>query len=353
VAITITSVSKHFGDAVALDDVTLHVPKGSLTALLGPSGGGKSTLLRVIAGLEQPDSGVVEIDGEDLTNVPVRERGVGFCFQHYAPFRHLTVRRNVAFGLEVRRRPKAEIREKVDELLDLVRIGHLSDRYPSQLSGGQRQRMALARALAIEPRVLLLDEPFGALDAQVRQQLRVWLRQLHEKISVTTVLVTHDQEEALEVADRLAIIHEGRLEQIGQPSEMYDHPANEFVMKFLGPATALDGEWVRPHDLVIHRDATFGGQPAAVERVTHLGFEVRVDLHLGRGGTTWVQLSRGAAAELSLAPNDPVWVSRSTSVTSATAITSTAPAATDAGEGTDRVIGAEGPAGDVEELSAR
>src|SRR3984885_2599579 len=245
-AITIRSVSKRFGDAVALDDVNLDVPDGSLTALLGPRGGGNSTLLRVVAGLESPDSGTVEIDGQDLTGVPARQRGIGFCFQHYAPFRHLTVRRNVAFGLEVRRRPKAEIREKVDELLELVRIAHLADRYPSELSGGQRQRMALARALAIEPKVLLLDEPFGALDAQVRQQLRVWLRELHEKISVTTVLVTHDQEEAMEVADRLAIINEGRLEQVGAPAEIYDKPDNEFVMKFLGPATELDGVWVRP-----------------------------------------------------------------------------------------------------------
>jgi len=275
-------------------------------------------LLRVIAGLEMPDAGIVEIDDQDLTNVAVRERGVGFCFQHYAPFRHLTVRKNVAFGLEVRKRPKAEIKEKVDELLELVRIGHLADRYPSQLSGGQRQRMALARALAIEPRVLLLDEPFGALDAQVRQQLRVWLRQLHKKISVTTVLVTHDQEEALEVADRLAIIHEGRLEQIGDPAEMYDHPANEFVMKFLGPTTELNGEWVRPHDLVLHPDDTFGGQPGVVERIAHLGFEVRIDLKLHNGGTTWVQLSRGAAAELHLTTGGLVWVSRSQLATAAT-----------------------------------
>ncbi|HEV3265202.1 MAG TPA: TOBE-like domain-containing protein [Acidimicrobiales bacterium] len=310
-AITIRSVSKRFGGVVALDDVSLDVPDGSLTALLGPSGGGKSTLLRVIAGLEAPDIGTVEIDGEDLTGVPVRDRGVGFCFQHYAPFRHLTVRRNVAFGLEVRRRPKAEIREKVDELLDLVKIGHLADRLPAQLSGGQRQRMALARALAIEPRVLLLDEPFGALDAQVRQQLRVWLRELHEKISVTTVLVTHDQEEAMEVADRLAIINEGRLEQVGGPAEIYDHPDNEFVLKFLGPATLLDGEWVRPHDLVIHRDDNLGGRAASVERVTHLGFEVRVDLQLVGDGSCWVQLSRGAANELNLLPGDRVWVARS------------------------------------------
>jgi sulfate transport system ATP-binding protein len=279
---------------------------------LGPSGGGKSTLLRVVAGLESPDSGTVEIDGQDLTGVPARQRGIGFCFQHYAPFRHLTVRRNVAFGLEVRRRPKAEIREKVDELLELVRIAHLADRYPSELSGGQRQRMALARALAIEPKVLLLDEPFGALDAQVRQQLRVWLRELHEKISVTTVLVTHDQEEAMEVADRLAIINEGRLEQIGAPAEIYDKPDNEFVMKFLGPATELDGVWVRPHDLVIHNEPGIGGQGALVERITHLGFEVRVDLKLDDGSSTWVQLSRGAAAELDGEPGDQVWVSRAT-----------------------------------------
>jgi sulfate transport system ATP-binding protein len=311
-AITIRSVSKRFGDAVALDDVNLDVPDGSLTALLGPSGGGKSTLLRVVAGLESPDSGTVEIDGQDLTGIPARQRGIGFCFQHYAPFRHLTVRRNVAFGLEVRRRPKAEIREKVDELLELVRIAHLADRYPSELSGGQRQRMALARALAIEPKVLLLDEPFGALDAQVRQQLRVWLRELHEKISVTTVLVTHDQEEAMEVADRLAIINEGRLEQIGAPAEIYDKPDNEFVMKFLGPATELDGAWVRPHDLVIHNEPGIGGQGALVERITHLGFEVRVDLKLDNGSSTWVQLSRGAAAELDSMPGDQVWVSRAT-----------------------------------------
>ena len=309
-AITVRSVSKRFGNSVALDDVSIHIPDGSLTALLGPSGGGKSTLLRIVAGLEMPDSGSVEINGQDVTNVPARDRGIGFCFQHYAPFRHLTVRRNVAFGLEVRKRPKAEITAKVSELLDLVKIDHLADRYPSQLSGGQRQRMALARALAIEPELLLLDEPFGALDAQVRQELRIWLRELHEKIAVTTVLVTHDQEEAMEVADRLAIINHGRLEQIGQPSEIYDHPENEFVMKFLGPATELDGQWVRPHDLVIHRDAGIGGHAGHVDRITHLGFEVRVDVTLTRGETTWVQLSRGAAAELALSPNDQVWVTR-------------------------------------------
>jgi sulfate/thiosulfate transport system ATP-binding protein len=243
-SIEVQSISKRFGDAVALDDVSLEVPTGSLTALLGPSGGGKSTLLRIIAGLDAPDSGIVRIEGEDLTATPARSRGVGFCFQHYAPFRHLTVRRNVAFGLEIRHRPKAEVKRRVDELLELVGLAHLGGRYPSQLSGGQRQRMALARALAIEPKVLLLDEPFGALDAQVRTQLRLWLRDLHATLPVTTVLVTHDQEEAMEVADRLAVVNHGRLEQVGAPADMYDHPANEFVLTFLGPATRLHGQWV-------------------------------------------------------------------------------------------------------------
>src|SRR5271156_3199769 len=313
-AITIRSVSKRFGNSTALDDVSLHVPDGSLTALLGPSGGGKSTLLRVVAGLEQPDSGPVEVDGQDITNVAVRDRGIGFCFQHYAPFRHLTVRRNVAFGLEVRHRPKAEIKARVDELLELVGLAHLGDRYPSQLSGGQRQRMALARALAIEPKVLLLDEPFGALDAQVRTQLRQWLRDLHDTLQVSTVLVTHDQEEAMEVADRLAIINHGRLEQVGTPADMYDHPSNEFVLTFLGPATRLGGEWVRPHDLVVHPLEGGKPRPSAVEgtvaRITHLGFEVRVDVDLAGGESCWVQLSRGSAAELGLQAGQRGWVGR-------------------------------------------
>ncbi len=313
-SIEVESISKRFGDAVALDDVSLEVPTGSLTALLGPSGGGKSTLLRIIAGLDTPDAGIVRIEGQDLTATPARSRGVGFCFQHYAPFRHLTVRRNVAFGLEIRHRPKAEVKARVDELLELVGLAHLGDRYPSQLSGGQRQRMALARALAIEPKVLLLDEPFGALDAQVRTQLRLWLRDLHDTLSVTTVLVTHDQEEAMEVADRLAIVNHGRLEQVGTPADMYDHPANEFVLTFLGPATQLDGEWVRPHDLVVHTVEDGKPTPAAregtVARVTHLGFEVKVDVDLAGGGTCWVQLSRGSAAELGLQAGQQVWVAR-------------------------------------------
>jgi sulfate transport system ATP-binding protein len=314
VSIVVDGISKRFGDAVALDDVSLEVPTGSLTALLGPSGGGKSTLLRVIAGLDEPDAGTVCIDGEDLTATPARRRGVGFCFQHYAPFRHLSVRRNVAFGLEIRRRPKTEVRDRVDELLQLVGLSHLGDRYPSQLSGGQRQRMALARALAIEPRVLLLDEPFGALDAQVRTQLRQWLRDLHDTLAVTTVLVTHDQEEAMEVAYRLAVVNHGRLEQVGAPADLYDHPANEFVLTFLGPATKLRGEWVRPHDLVLHRPEDARSLPGAatgtVTRVTHLGFEVKVDVELDRGESCWVQLSRGAANELDPKPGEAVVVAR-------------------------------------------
>jgi sulfate/thiosulfate transport system ATP-binding protein len=311
-SIHVEGISKKFGDAVALEDVTLDVPTGSLTALLGPSGGGKSTLLRIIAGLDTPDTGRISIEGEDLTKTPARHRGVGFCFQHYAPFRHLTVRRNVSFGLDIRRRPKAEIKARVDELLELVGLAHLGERYPSQLSGGQRQRMALARALAIEPKVLLLDEPFGALDAQVRTQLRQWLRDLHDTLNVTTVLVTHDQEEAMEVADRLAVVNHGHLEQVGTPADMYDQPDNEFVLTFLGPATKLGGTWVRPHDLAIYREngVHLGAYEGTVSRVTHLGFEVKVDVDLTDGESCWVQLSRGTAADLGLEAGQRVWVAR-------------------------------------------
>src|SRR5215213_9654176 len=251
-AITVRGVTKRFGDFVALDEVSLAIPSGSLTALLGPSGSGKSTLLRVIAGLELPDSGTVELDGVDVTRQAARKRGVGFVFQHYAAFKHMTVRDNVAFGLKVRKRPKAEIRDRVDELLALVQLQGFGDRYPAQLSGGQRQRMALARALAPQPRVLLLDEPFGALDARVRKGLRAWLRRLHDEIPVTTVLVTHDQEEAMEVADRIALMNEGRIEQTGRPRDLYEHPASEFVMTFIGPVNRLDESYVRPHDLELH-----------------------------------------------------------------------------------------------------
>jgi len=250
-AIEARNITKRFGDYVALDDVSVSVPDGSLTALLGPSGSGKSTLLRVIAGLETPDSGTVLIGREDVTSTAARKRGVGFVFQHYAAFKHMTVSDNVAFGLTVRKRPKPERQAKVKELLDLVGLGHLGDRYPSQLSGGQRQRMALARALAVEPQVLLLDEPFGALDARVREELRRWLRRLHDDVHVTTIFVTHDQEEAMEISEQIVVVNEGRIEQSASPAEIYDKPATQFVMGFVGPVTRVGGSLVRPHDIQI------------------------------------------------------------------------------------------------------
>src|SRR5690348_1047755 len=254
-SIIVRNLQKRFGDFTALDNVTLDFPAGELVALLGPSGCGKTTLLRVIAGLEFADAGQVVLHGEDVAAVGARERQVGFVFQHYALFRHMTVFENVAFGLRVkprRERPsEAKIREKVHELLKLVQLDWLAERFPSELSGGQRQRIALARALAVEPKVLLLDEPFGALDAKVRKELRSWLRRLHDEVHVTTVFVTHDQEEALEVADQIVVINDGRIEQVGSPDELYDAPASEFVMSFLGPVTVLDGRLVRPHDIEV------------------------------------------------------------------------------------------------------
>ena len=306
--IYLDAVDKRFGDHRALQSVSLEVPEGSLTALLGPSGSGKSTLLRVIAGLEAPDGGRVIIDGEDATPVPAQRRGIGFVFQHYAAFKHMTVRENVAFGLRIRRRRKAQIDAKVDELLDIVALSGYHKRYPSQLSGGQRQRMALARALAIEPRVLLLDEPFGALDAKVRADLRAWLRRLHDEVRVTTVLVTHDQEEAMEVADRIAVINEGRLEQVGAPRDLYERPANGFVMSFLGPVARLGEELVRPHDLRVTAEPRAGALEAMAERVVHLGFEVRLELALADGAPLAVQLTRDEASALEIAPGDIVWV---------------------------------------------
>src|SRR3954463_10725422 len=245
-AITIEHVSKLFGDFHAVDDVTLDIPDGELTALLGPSGSGKSTLLRIIAGLEMPDGGTIKLGDRDVTDVPPQDRGIGFVFQHYAPFKHMTVYDNVAFGLSIRKRPKAEIKRKVTELLTLVQIQHLADRYPNQLSGGQRQRMALARARAVDPEVLLLEEPFGALDARVRKELRQWLRRLHDETGTTTVIVTHDQEEAMEVADRVAVLNEGRIEQAAPPRELYDTPANEFVMTFVGAVNRVGDTFFRP-----------------------------------------------------------------------------------------------------------
>ena len=306
--ITVDAVTKRYGDFAALNDVSLDVPAGSLTALLGPSGSGKSTLLRVVAGLEVPDAGTVRIEERDATNVPVQERGIGFVFQHYAAFKHLTVRENVAFGLRIRKRPRKAADAKVDELLGIVGLAGYQSRYPSQLSGGQRQRMALARALALEPRVLLLDEPFGALDAKVRADLREWLRRLHDEVEVTTVLVTHDQEEAMAVADRIAVMNEGRIEPVGAPVELYERPANDFVMGFLGPVALLGDELVRPHDLRVTAEPRDGAREAMVQRVVHLGFEVRVELLLEGGEALHAQLTREEAVGLEVTNGDIVWV---------------------------------------------
>jgi len=335
-SIDVKGVTKTFGDFVALDDVTVSLPTGQLTALLGPSGGGKSTLLRIIAGLDQADTGSVTIEGREATNLPARKRNVGFVFQHYAVFKHMSVAKNVAFGLEIRKRPKAEINKRVAELLDLVHLSQFRDRMPSQLSGGQRQRMALARALAVEPTVLLLDEPFGALDAKVRKELRDWLRRLHDEVHTTTIFVTHDQEEALEVADEIVVINDGRVEQIGSPDVLYDQPANDFVMRFLGHVNVLDAEvtggharigdvmlaigdhgganhgrvYVRPHDVELARAPATGTLPARVVRVTPLSGGLKIDLSVPTIGSRLradVDWERGAA--LALRDGDDVYLS--------------------------------------------
>jgi sulfate transport system ATP-binding protein len=306
--ITVVEVTKRFGDFAALRDVSVAIPEGSLTALLGPSGSGKSTLLRVIAGLEQPDSGQVLIGDEDVTERPARTRGVGMVFQHYAAFKHMNVRDNIAFGLEIRKRPRAEIRARVHELLELVQLEGLASRYPAQLSGGQRQRMALARALAVEPSVMLLDEPFGALDARVRKELRAWLRRLHDEVHVTTIIVTHDQEEAMEVAGQIVVLNEGRVEQVGSPRELYEQPANEFVMGFVGPVNRLGDTFVRPHDVQLLLEPEPGSTEAMIERIVHLGFEVRVELVRDDGQHLLVQLTQEEAEQLELERGHIVYV---------------------------------------------
>ncbi|MCU1504102.1 MAG: sulfate transporter, ATPase subunit [Ilumatobacteraceae bacterium] len=326
-SIEVSSVNKRFGDFVALDDVSVSIPTGSLTALLGPSGGGKSTLLRIIAGLEFADSGVVEIEGVDATNLPPQKRNVGFVFQHYAAFKHMSVARNVAFGIEIRKRPKAEVKARVAELLGLVHLSQFAERLPSQLSGGQRQRMALARALAGEPTVLLLDEPFGALDAKVRKELRDWLRRLHDEVSVTTVLVTHDQDEALEVADSIAVIAGGTVQQVGPPDELYDAPANDFVMSFLGPVTRLGGQLVRPHDLDLLSSDPGGAHLGQITRVTRVGFEVRVDVAVG-DESVLVTLTRTHYYALGVQVGDMVWVRPAAGAPSVATATSTAATST-------------------------
>ncbi|TWS25999.1 sulfate ABC transporter ATP-binding protein [Tsukamurella sputi] len=318
--INVVGANKRYGDFAALDDVSLEIPDGSLTALLGPSGSGKSTLLRSIAGLDRLDSGLVEINGVDVTYATPQQRDIGFVFQHYAAFKHMTVRENVAFGLKIRKRPAAEVKAKVDDLLEVVGLTGFQTRYPAQLSGGQRQRMALARALAVDPQVLLLDEPFGALDAKVRDELRAWLRRLHDEVHVTTVIVTHDQQEALDIADRIAVLNKGRIEQVGTPADVYDRPESEFVMSFLGSVAKLNGVLVRPHDIRVGRTPELARQGeqtseeagvlrAEVERVVYLGFEVRVELKNAATGERFhAQITRGDATALDLADGDAVYV---------------------------------------------
>jgi sulfate transport system ATP-binding protein len=262
----------------------------------------------VIAGLERPGSGQVLIAGRDATELAVQERGIGFVFQHYAAFKHMTVRENIAFGLRIRKAPRDQIKARVKELMRLVQLQGLAHRYPSQLSGGQRQRMALARALAVEPKVLLLDEPFGALDATVRKELRQWLRRLHDEVHVTTIFVTHDQEEAMDVAEQIVVMNEGRVEQAGAPRDLYDQPETEFVMSFVGEVNRFGDGFVRPHDLDVLLAPVAGSEEAMVERVVHLGFEVRIELTLAEGEHLWAQVTRIQAEELELDRGSIVYV---------------------------------------------
>ncbi len=318
-SISVIGANKRYGDFAALDNVSIDIPEGSLTSLLGPSGSGKSTLLRAIAGLDALDSGTVMINGTDVSATSPQKRDIGFVFQHYAAFKHLNVRDNIAFGLKIRKRPKAEIARKVDDLLEIVGLEFVQKRFPSQLSGGQRQRMALARSLAVDPKVLLLDEPFGALDAKVREDLRKWLRRLHDEVHVTTVLVTHDQAEALDVSDRIAVLNQGRIEQVGSPDDLYDRPANPFVASFLGSTVRVNGELVRPHDIRIGRSpriALPGGDAAldtgivkaTVVRVVNLGFETRVELVSAANGEEFsAQITRGDQNALHLQPGETVY----------------------------------------------
>lgn len=326
-SIFVNSVYKNFGTFQALENINLEVKEGSLVALLGPSGSGKSTLLRAIAGLETPDHGQVIINGQDATHVDIRRRNIGFVFQHYALFKHLTIRQNVAFGLEIRKKPKHLIRQRVEELLDLVQLQGLGDRYPSQLSGGQRQRVALARALAVQPQVLLLDEPFGALDAKVRKELRAWLRRLHEEVHVTSIFVTHDQEEAMEVADEIVVMNHGRIEQVGSPAEIYDHPATPFVMNFIGEVNIFPGDhsfvrhhpvttahhqghavFVRPHDLDLQTDNDSASLPGTVKRIIYRGSDAQVEVLTTDQEIIVAHLSRDKLAQLQIGVGQTVYL---------------------------------------------
>ena len=339
--IVVRDLEKSFGPTKVVDKVSFEVPSGELVALLGPSGGGKSTVLRIIAGLEEPDAGEVWLNGKASTRTRVQDRAVGFVFQHYALFRHMTVRKNIAFGLEIRGKARAEVDETVRELLDLTQLGSLGDRYPSELSGGQRQRVALARALAPKPSLLLLDEPFGALDAKVRVELREWIRRLHEERNITSVFVTHDQEEAMDLADRVIVLHKGKVEQIGTPEEIYDRPATAFVASFVGSINVLEGQvkdgraalgtlgvsaptgagegrnvraYVRPHDVELERQGVSAVESSAavatakVERLSRIGFMVKIELRLSDGQPLSVELTKDRVAELGLAEGDGVFV---------------------------------------------
>ncbi len=322
--IVVENISKRFGSFHAVDQVSLDIKSGSLVALLGPSGSGKSTLLRLIAGLENPDIGRIFIEGEDATGKSVKERNIGFVFQHYALFKHLTVRQNIAFGLEIRNALKARTNARVEELINLVQLQGLGDRYPSQLSGGQRQRVALARSLAVEPKVLLLDEPFGALDAKVRKDLRAWLRRLHDEVHVTTVFVTHDQEEAMEVSDEIVVMNKGRVEQVGSPAQIYDQPATPFVMSFIGPVNVLPGSshifrgnefetaapevFLRPQDVILDTKPNGTSATAKINRIVNLGWEVRAELVLDDGQIINVVLQREVYDQLSLKPQQQVYI---------------------------------------------
>jgi sulfate transport system ATP-binding protein len=332
-SIAVRGLSKAFDGNPVLKDVSLDIPEGEIVALLGPSGCGKTTLLRIIAGLEVPDAGEVRHNGEDVSARTARERNVGVVFQHYALFRHMTVAENVGFALRVRHRPGAEVTARVDELLSLVQLDGLRGRYPHQLSGGQRQRVALARALATSPHILLLDEPFGALDARVRQELRRWLRRLHDELHVTSVFVTHDQEEAFEVSDRVILMNAGRVEQVGSPAQVFEEPASPFVMRFLGAVNVFHGHvegdrafvnelalaapgagertranvYVRPHELEIHRALVPGSFAARVDRLVPLGAVVRIELTApGHGRPVEVEVDRHKSEALALSPGDVV-----------------------------------------------
>ena len=343
-SIQVKNIEKHFGAFQALNNISLDFPDGQLVALLGPSGCGKTTLLRIIAGLESADGGQVILEGEDSTNVHVRERQVGFVFQHYALFRHMTVFDNIAFGLRVRPRAtrpsESEIKKRVTRLLDLVQLGFLADRYPAQLSGGQRQRIALARALAVEPRVLLLDEPFGALDAKVRKELRRWLRTLHDELHITSIFVTHDQEEALEVADQIIVMNKGNVEQIGSPREVYEKPATPFVFDFLGQANRFEGQnhngiiqigedriqvpqakdspqgdviaFVRPDELTIHAQPTDNAFQATFLREVWIAGKVVAELQSRQGNLIEILLTPDEVKRHQFRPNQTVWLSTNT-----------------------------------------